>query len=137
MEWSGRAAVSLRISQSDGRLFGVIKAPELISFDCPHCYFLMVVLSLSVTRCEKAEIRQRIAFSIYGFLHSRMRIDMPCDGVHDGVWCSPFELVLATNLLPKRQRPYQVLNVGLTDRFGIEWASEALGDAHKSAVLGV
>jgi hypothetical protein len=47
------------------------------------------------------------------------------------------ELVLATNLLPKRQRPYQVLNVGLTDRFGIEWVSEALGDAHKSAALGV
>ena len=97
--------VSLRISRSAGRLFGVIKAPELISFDCLHCYFLMVVLvmfqSLSFTRCEKVEIRQRIAFTIYGSLHSRMPIDMPWDGVHDGVWCSPFELVWATNLLPK------------------------------------
>jgi hypothetical protein len=98
-------AVSLRISRSAGRLFGVIEAPELISFDCLHCYFLTIVLvmfqALSDTQCEKAEIRQRIAFNIYGSLHSRMRIDMPSDGVHDRVWCSPFELVLATNLLPK------------------------------------
>ena len=30
---------------------------------------------------------------------------MPCDEVHDG--CSPFALVLATDLLPKIQRPYR------------------------------
>jgi hypothetical protein len=64
-------------------------------------------------------------------------IDIPRDGVHDGVWYSPFALVLATDLLPKRQWPYQILSVGLTDRLGVEWASEALGDAHKSAALGV
>jgi len=33
-------------------------------------------------------------------------------------------MVLATDHLPKRQRPYRVVNVGLTDCFGIEWASE-------------
>jgi len=42
------------------------------------------------------------------------QIDIPYDGAHDGVWCSPFEWVLATNLLPKRQRPYRVLNVNAT-----------------------
>jgi hypothetical protein len=58
-------AVSLRISRSAGRLVGVINVSELISFDSLQCYFLMVILvmfqSLGVTRCEKAEIRQRIA----------------------------------------------------------------------------
>jgi hypothetical protein len=32
---------------------------------------------------------------------------------------------LAIDLIPKRQRPYRVLNVGLTECFGIEWASES------------
>jgi len=37
----------------------------------------------------------------------------------------------------KKTTAIPVLNVGLTDRFGIEWASEALGDAHNRAALGV
>ena len=35
------------------------------------------------------------------FAFENARIDMPCNGVHDGVWCSPFALVLAIDLLPK------------------------------------
>src|SRR6516225_7749981 len=37
------------------------------------------------------------------------RIDIPCNGAHDRVWCSPFASVLAIDLLPKRQRPYRSL----------------------------
>ena len=34
--------------------------------------------------------------------------------------------LLSTDSFQKGQRPYGVLNVGLTDCFGIEWASESL-----------
>ena len=63
-------AVCLRISRFVGRLFSVIKAPELISFDCLHCYFLMVVLvifqSLSVTRCEKSRFSNELRLVFMG-----------------------------------------------------------------------
>jgi hypothetical protein len=62
----------------------------LLVFDDYQCYFLLVVFgmfqSLSVARCGKVEILQRIAFEIYGFFaFENLRIDMPSDGVHDGV----------------------------------------------------
>ena len=63
-------AVYLRISRFAGRLFGVIKALELISFECLHCYFLMVVLvifqSLSVTRCEKSRFSNELRLVFMG-----------------------------------------------------------------------
>ena len=36
-----------------------------------------------------------------------VRMDIPCDEAQDGVWRLPFALVLATDLVPKRQRPYR------------------------------
>ena len=46
------------------------------------------------------------------FAFENARIDMPCNGVHDIVWCSPFALVLAidppskkTTAIPKCERP--------------------------------
>ena len=36
------------------------------------------------------------------FAFDNVRIDMPYNGVHHEVWCLPFALVLATNLLRKK-----------------------------------
>jgi hypothetical protein len=40
-----------------------------------------------------------------------VRIDTPYDGAHDGMGARHLQLVLAIDLLPKRQRPYRVFNV--------------------------
>jgi hypothetical protein len=65
------------------------QAPELISFGRLHCYILMVVfcgvcIARVVAFC-KVEIQQRIALGIFASLRSMARIDIPRDGVHDGV----------------------------------------------------
>jgi multiple sugar transport system substrate-binding protein len=53
------------------------------------------------------------------FAFDDAQIDIPGDGVHDGVWCSPFALVLvlATNLLSKDVDHTESRTSGLTDYF--------------------
>jgi hypothetical protein len=86
--------------------------------------FLMMFQSHSAARSKKVDIQQRITFAglcIRAF--DNAQIDIHAGEVHDGVWCSPFALVLALDFLPKRQRPYRVLKVRLRDWFGIEQVS--------------
>jgi hypothetical protein len=51
----------------------------------------------------------------------------PAVGYKNGVWCSPFALVLATDVLPKDNGHTESRRFGLTDYFGIEWTSGVLG----------
>jgi hypothetical protein len=58
---------------------------------------------ISIGRCRailKCETQPRVAF---GDWCSTMQIDIPRDGAHDGVWCSPFALVW-------RQTSFQKVN---------------------------
>jgi hypothetical protein len=50
----------------------------------------------------------------------------PSGEVHDEGWCSPFALVLATDILPKDKGHTESRTSGLTDYFGIEWTSGVL-----------
>jgi hypothetical protein len=50
-------------------------------------------------------------WDLRGFAFDNARIDTPYDGVHDGMGARHLQLVLAIDLLPKRRRPYRVLNV--------------------------
>ena len=93
----------------------IIKLLSLLVFDGCHCYFLVVVFGgISILQrpiALKVKIPQRIVSELYESLRSTMRkLTYPAAG-STMVWCSPFALVLATDLLPKRQRPYRVLNV--------------------------
>jgi len=62
--------------------------PSVLVFDFRHGYLLMVVFGdISIAPCKKSKFQQRIAF---GDLCSIMWFDIPRDGVHDQVECSPF-----------------------------------------------
>jgi hypothetical protein len=122
-------AVSLKISRSAGWLLGAVKPPELISFHCLDCYFLTVVFD-GISMADDAknpkfgnELRLMICESLRSTMceltDAETTPTMRLGARH-------LQLVLSTDSFQKGQRPYGVLNVGLTDCFGIERASESL-----------
>ena len=83
-----RQAATLRVSRSA---------------DCENGCFLMMFQSHSAARSKKVDIQQRITFAdlcLRAF--DNAQIDIHAGEVHDGVWCSPFALVLALDFLPKK-----------------------------------
>jgi hypothetical protein len=51
------------------------------------------------------------------------QIDMPCERVHDQVWCSPFALGIGDRPSSKKTTAISSPERPLDGQFGIQWAS--------------
>jgi hypothetical protein len=97
----------------------------------------VIFQSLSARRCEKVEIQQRIAFGIYGCLHSRMcELTCPTTGSTIEFGARHLRWYWRQASFQKDNRHTRVLNVCWKDDFYIDWASDVQGGALVGRVAG-